>query len=175
MAMANSTVASPRLNIDIEVAAMQQMTVDQLRGRFAEVFGEATNSRHKEWLIKRIAWRMQANAEGGLSERAMARAKELARDADLRVTAPRKPRMTADAEARTKTVAAKFEVSHELLPGTMLQRPYKGRTIRVVVLDDGFECEGERHKSLTAVVKKITGKHWNGFHFFGLREKAGAK
>ena len=52
------------LNVDKEVAAMERMTVDQLRGKYAEVFGEPTNGRHKEWLIKRIAWRMQANAEG---------------------------------------------------------------------------------------------------------------
>ncbi|QDU28841.1 hypothetical protein ETAA8_39460 [Anatilimnocola aggregata] len=157
------------LNIDKEVAAMERMTVDQLRTKYADVFGEQTNGRHKEWLIKRIAWRMQANAEGDLSERARRRAAELANDADLRVTAPRKPKVTPDAEALTTTVAAKIGVSTELLPGTMLKREYKGRTIRVIVLDEGFECEGERHKSLTAVAKKITGKHWNGFHFFGLR------
>ena len=175
MATANSTVARPRLNIDKEVAAMQRMTVDQLRARFAEVFGEGTNGRNKPWLIKRIAWRMQSKAEGiGLSERALARAEELANGADLRVTAPRQPRLAPDAEQRTKTLAAKFDQT-VLLPGTMLERDYKGRTIRVIVRDDGFECEGERYKSLTAVAAAITGKHWNGFHFFGLRQKAGVK
>jgi hypothetical protein len=163
------------MNIVKEVAAMERMTVDQLRAKFAEVFGEHTNGRHKEWLIKRIAWRMQANAEGGLSERARQRAAELANDADLRVTAPRQPRPAPDAEARTKTVAASVGTSTELLPGTMLKREYKGRTIRVIVLDDGFEYEGERHKSLTAVAKAVTGKHWNGFHFFGLRSAGGER
>ena len=38
---------------------MERMTVDQLRAKYADVFGEQTNGRHKEWLIKRIAWRMQ--------------------------------------------------------------------------------------------------------------------
>jgi hypothetical protein len=157
------------MNMVKEVAAMERMTVDQLRAKFAEVFGEGTNGRHKDWLIKRIAWRMQANAEGGLSERAQQRAAELANDADLRVTAPRQPHPSPDAEVRTTTVAATVGTSTELLPGTMLKREYKGRTIRVIVLDDGFEFEGERHKSLTAVAKAVTGKHWNGFHFFGLR------
>ena len=77
------------LNVAKEVAAMERMTIDELRDKYAEVFGEATRSRHKQYLIKRIAWRMQANAEGGLSERALQRAMELANDADLRVTAPR--------------------------------------------------------------------------------------
>ena len=161
------------LNVAKEVAAMERMTVDQLRGKFAEVFGEPTNGRHKEYLIKRIVWRMQANAEGGLSERAIARARELANDADLRVTAPRQPRPSPDAAVRTKTVATGVRPSTDLLPGTMLKREYKGRTVRVTVLADGFEHEGERYKSLTAVTKAVTGKHWNGFHFFGLRENGG--
>jgi len=161
------------LNVVKEVAAMERMTVDQLRAKYAEVFGERTNGRHKEWLIKRIAWRMQANAEGNLSERARRRAMELANDADLRMTPPRQPKPTPDAGERTSTVATKVAASTELLPGTVVKREYKGRIIRATVLDDGFECEGERYKSLTAVVKAITGKHWNGFHFFGLRQQGG--
>jgi hypothetical protein len=163
------------LNITKEVAAMERMTVDQLRAKYAEVFGERTNGRHKEWLIKRIAWRMQANAEGDLSERARQRAMELANDADLRVTAPRQRKPAPDAEQRTATVATKVRHGTELLPGTVLTRDYKGQTIRVSVLASGFEFEGERYKSLTAVAKAVTGKHWNGYHFFGLRDNGGAR
>lgn len=63
-----------RLNMAREVAALKRMTVKELRGRYVEVFGEATRSGNKDFLWKRIAWRMQANAEGGLTERAYARA-----------------------------------------------------------------------------------------------------
>jgi hypothetical protein len=174
MATSDSTVASPRLNIAKEVAAMERMTVDQLRSKFVEVFGEGTNSRHKQWMIKRIAWRMQANVEGGLSERALRRAMELANDADLRLTAPRERKPEPDACERTVSVAAAIKPNTSLLPGTVLKREYKGRTIRVTVLAHGFEFEGERYKSLTAVAKAVTGKHWNGFHFFGLRQNGGA-
>lgn len=163
------------LNVEKEVAAMERMTVDQLRAKYAEVFGEPTNGRHKEWLIKRIAWRMQANSEGDLSERARRRAMELANDADLRTTAPRQRKPAPDAEDGTKTVATKIRASTELLPGTVVKREYKGQTIRVTVLADGFEYLGERYKSLTAVAKAVTGKHWNGFHFFGLRTKRGGQ
>lgn len=72
-----------RLNMTREVAALKRMTVKELRGRYVEVFGETTRSGNKDWLWKRIAWRMQANAEGGLSERARRRAEEIANDADL--------------------------------------------------------------------------------------------
>ena len=152
---------------------MERMTVDQLRARYAEVFGERTNGRHKEWLIKRIIWRMQANAEGDLSERARRRAEELANDADLRMTPPRERKPSPNADERTVAVAATLQPSTELMPGTVLKREYKGRTVRVTVLADGFEHEGERYKSLTAVAKVITGKHWNGFHFFNLRKNGG--
>lgn len=162
------------LNIDKEVAQMRQMTVGQLREKYADVFGESTNARNKQWLIKRIAWRMQANEEGGLSERARRRALEIANDADIRMMPPRLPKPTAGAEERTVTKPTRVQPSTTLLPGTTLRRDYKGRAVMVTVLSDGFEWEGERYKSLTAVAKAVTGKHWNGFHFFGLR-KAGGK
>jgi hypothetical protein len=77
-----------KLNIAKEVAALQQMTVGQLQQRYVEVFGEPVRSRHRQYLIRRIAWRLQANAERGLSERALRRAEELANVADARVTPP---------------------------------------------------------------------------------------
>ena len=161
------------LNVAKELAAMERMTIDQLRARYAEVFGEPTRSRHKEYLIKRIIWRLQANAEGGLSERAMRRAAELANIADLRVTAPRAPQKSPEPEPRTTTVAVGMGTNRELMPGTSLTRLYKGRAVSVLVTPDGFVHEGERYKSLTAVTKAVTGKHWNGFHFFGLRDSGG--
>ncbi len=63
------------MSIAKEVAAMQRMTVAELRAKYAEVFGEETRCRHKDYLLRRIAWRLQANAEGGLSERARRRAR----------------------------------------------------------------------------------------------------
>ena len=77
------------LNIGKEVSALTKMTVPELRARFTEIAGEATTSRHKEYLIRRIIWRMQANEEGGLSDRARRRAAELAIGADVRLTPPR--------------------------------------------------------------------------------------
>jgi hypothetical protein len=77
-----------QLNVAKEVAALRRLTTRQLRQRYAEVFGEATNANNKAWLVKRIAWRLQALAEGDLSERARRRAAELAHDADLRLSPP---------------------------------------------------------------------------------------
>jgi len=158
------------LNIDKEVAQMRRMTVNELQRKFAEVHGEKPRGRNKDWLIKRIAWRMQANEEGGLTERALRRAAELGNDADLRLTAPRKPNTESavPADAGCATVAIDPRLP---MPGTLITRKYKGQTFQVKVLHDGFDFEGEKYKSLSAIAKVITGAHWNGFHFFGLQSK----
>ena len=64
------------LDIDHEICALQRLTVGQLRERYAAVFGETTRVGNKPWLVKRIAWRLQAQAEGDLSERARRSAAE---------------------------------------------------------------------------------------------------
>src|SRR4029077_1148433 len=82
------------MNLAQDIAALPTLSVSQLRLRYAEIFGETTNAGHKGWLVKRIAWRLQALAEGDLSERARQRAAELANDADLRLNPP-KPKPTS--------------------------------------------------------------------------------
>src|SRR5207245_5931824 len=77
------------LSLTREAAALGRLGVVALRLRFADLFGEPTRAGNKTWLIKRLAWRLQALAEGDLSERARRRAAELAQDADLRLTPPR--------------------------------------------------------------------------------------
>ena len=72
-----------------QIEALRHMTVGQLREKYSAVFGEETRSHHKQFLFRRIAWRIQALAEGGLSERARRRALEIANDADLRIQSPR--------------------------------------------------------------------------------------
>ena len=152
------------LNIVNEVAALERLSVGQLRQRFAELFGEATHASNRTWLVKRIAWRLQALAEGDLSQRARRRAAELARDADLRLNAPRDPTTTA---TTPQPVPIATPVDHRLpLPGTILTRPYKGQRVQVQVLTEGFAYDGRVYPSLSAVAKAVTGSHCNGFHFF---------
>jgi hypothetical protein len=154
-----------------EIAALERMTVPQLRRRYAEVFKESTNANHRAWLIKRIAWRLQALAEGDLSERARRRAAELANDADLRLNPP-KGEATVEPSARAleaipSTVTLALPVDKRLpAPGSVLMRPYKGRMIQVLIRTDGFEYEGEVYPSLSAVAGAVTGSHCNGFLFF---------
>ena len=160
------------LNVGKELAALEQMTVGELRERYGELFRETTRARNRRWLIKRIIWRMQSREQGGLSERARLRATELAADSDLRVTAPHQTPAGPDAVERTQTTTAHFSGSSRTpLPGALITRRYKGRLLQVRVLSDGFEFEGEVFRSLSAVAKQITGSHWNGYRFFNLQTK----
>jgi hypothetical protein len=154
------------LNIVNEVAALERLSVGQLRQRFAELFGETTKASNRTWLIKRIVWRMQALAEGDLSERARRRAAELARDADLRLNPPQSKALTPASPAPAP-VRVPAPVDHRLPPpGTILTRPYKGQRVQVQVLTEGFAYGGRVYASLSAVAKAITGSHCNGFLFF---------
>ena len=153
------------LNIVNEVATLLRLSVGQLRQRFAELFGETTKASNRTWLIKRIAWRLQALAEGDLSERARRRAAELARDADLRLNPP--PSKATTTAPPSETIRVPAPIDHRLPPpGTILTRPYKGQLVQVQVLTDGFAYAGRVYSSLSAVAKAITGSHTNGFLFF---------
>ena len=143
------------------------MTVSQLAQRFEDMFGEECRSRHRKYLIRRIAWRLQANAEGGLSERAKKQAEELADDAEIRVTAPREKKSAEESTPDTIKMQPGRD-SRLPPPGNWIERPYKGRTIRVLVVADGFEYEGQRYKSISAIAKAVTGSPTNGFNFFRL-------
>jgi Protein of unknown function (DUF2924) len=158
------------LNIAKEIAALERMTAKQLRERYAVEFGETTNANNRIWLLKRIAWRLQAMAEGGLSERAKARAAELARDADLRVTPPTMAARLPGAATRVREM--RFEADGRLpAPGTVITREYKGGVVQVKVLTEGFEYAGEVYRSLSAVAKAVTGSHCNGYLFFRMTGK----
>ena len=153
------------LNIVNEVAALQRLSVGQLRQRFAELFGETTKASNRTWLIKRVAWRMQALAEGDLSQRARQRAAELARDADLRLNPPQRKATTTPPPPEQVRIPA--PVDQRLPPpGTILTRPYKGQLVQIQVLTEGFAYGGRVYASLSAVAKAITGSHCNGYLFF---------
>jgi len=155
-----------------EIPALQRLTVRQLRARYAAVYGEGTAAANRAWLVRRIAYRLQVLAEGDLSERARRRAAELANDADLRLYPPR----TEPAVPKPEAPPAPLPRDGRLPPpGTVLARPYRGETLQVRVLDDGFEFHGRVYASLSAVAKAATGSHCNGFLFFRLARNGGQR
>jgi DUF2924 family protein len=159
------------MNLDQELAVLPRLTVADLRCRYAQVFGEATRVGNKAWLVKRIAWRLQALAEGDLSERARQRAAGLANDADLRLSPPR-PAPTLPVAVADRPARLPGKRNDRRPPvGTILTRPYKGTTVQVRVLEHGFVHRGTIYPSLSAVAKAITGSHCSGHRFFHLLPK----
>jgi hypothetical protein len=154
-------------NLTAELTTLKRLTPQQLRDRYATVFGETTRAANKAWLLKRIAWRLQALAEGDPSERAHRRAAELAYDADLRLTPRRAATITPKGPPPAAAVPPPPARDARLpCPGTVLTRPYRGEVLDVRVLADGFEHAGTIYPSLSAVARAITGSYCNGFLFF---------
>lgn len=159
-----------------QLAELERMTPRLLRERWQELTGEEARSNNKDWLIKRIAWRIQANIEGDLSERARRRAEELANDADLRLKAPATLKMVVEPRSANRQVQTKMakKTANALPPvGTVLTRDYRGQNVNVQVREAGIEYLGELYPTLSAVAKAITGTHTSGFLFFKLGQYAG--
>ena len=156
------------------IEELPKLKVAALQKRYRELFGEESKSSNKQFLFRRIAFRLQANAEGDLSERARRRAAEIADDRDLRVRAPREfvapPDFISGAADRTRPPK-----DYRLpAPGALLTRRVGERQIVVKVLKDGFEFESRRYRSLSAIAREVTGTRWNGLLFFGLAERRDA-
>jgi len=149
--------------IQRQLDELQRMSTGDLVDRYEELHGHACRTRHRAYLIRKIAWRIQAKAEGDLTERARRRAAELADDAEIRTMAPRMlvtPPQPGEIRSRIRSLDPKDRRDPRLPPpGSAIVRQYKGRTIRVSVLADGegFEFEGERYRTLSVVAKKVTG------------------
>jgi len=160
--------------IESDIDQLHELTTNELVEKYYDLHGQPVRTRHRQYLIRKNAWRIQANAMGGLTERALNRAKELAEDADIRVMAPKSmisPPQSGSVRSTTKHVTN----NDPRIPsvGSSIVRQYKGKTIRVIVHegDQGFEYDGQRYRTLSAIAKHITGSHINGFRFFMLGGK----
>src|SRR5260370_15935350 len=143
-----------------EIAALLRRTVPELRARYAQAFGEEAPTHHKRWLLKGLAWRLQALAEGDLPERARGRAAELACDADLRLSAPKVPPTVAAEHPRTR--GAGFRADRRLPPaGRVPTRPYKSHTRPTPVLPHRPRYQPAVYPPLSAVATPITSSHTN--------------
>ena len=150
-----------------EIEALRGLTTGGLKKRYRELFGQESRSSNKQFLFRRIAWRIQAQAEGDLSERSKKRALEISRDADLRIRPP--------AGFEIGTVRSRNESDERKQDGrrpqagAILTRRYGDRQIVVKVLAQGFEYQGRTYRSLSAIAREVTGTRWNGLLFFGLK------
>ena len=149
-----------------EIEGLRKLKTKQLQERYRELFGEASPSCNSQHLFRRIAWRLQARANGGLSETATQRATHLAADVDLRLRAPRQFWEDLLRGGGPQEFVSGQRDARLPVPGSVLTRRYQGRSVAVTVLEKGFEYEGRRYGSLSAIAYTATGTRWNGFLFF---------
>jgi hypothetical protein len=150
-----------------QIAELKKLKTGELRKKYLEVFGEETRSSNKAYLFKRIAYRLQEKKYGGLSDPAKRHAEELAKDAPIR----RRPDLRGMDATAPASKPARERDPRVPAPGTALKAEHKGTVYTAKVLPDGFEHEGKRYRSLSAIAKEITKCSWNGFAFFNLAKK----
>ena len=141
-----------------QLAALPEKSTAELKTMWRELYDREPPAFNKPFLVKRLAYRIQELAYGGLSARAEAKLNELVEEEDRRVKG-KQPVHKGD----------------RLIAGTRLVREWQGMEHTATVLDDGFEYQGWRYKSLSAVARVITGTRWNGPLWFGLRNHRSSK
>jgi hypothetical protein len=157
--------ASMQKTISVQINELRDMTVGALKEKYEELFNETPGSRNKQNLIKRIAYRMQEQLEGSLSERARKRAAELADEAHIRV----RSQPGEQEEDTPVAVPAQVKRDPRLPPaGTVLVREFGGKRHEVTIRDQDVLYAGKSYRSLSSVARAITGTPWNGFRFFAL-------
>jgi len=134
-----------------QIDELNRMSMAELRKRWANLLGTDPGRLGRQYLIRRLAYRIQELAYGGLSQEAR---KQLEAVADGR------PTTAGKTHKRGKTI---------LSTGTRLLREWHGERYEVVVEADGFRYEGKIYRSLSAAARAITGSHISGNLFFGLR------
>lgn len=149
-----------------QIRTLQTAPAAELADRYTALFGKPPRIRNRAWLFRQVAWKLQERELGCLSERARTRLNELLAKIDL-------PLRDAPLPARRPTASTPAARDRrDLVPGTELTRRWRDQDIRVRVLDDGgFDWNGARYGSLSAVAKAITGASWNGRLFFNLVER----
>jgi len=138
-----------------QIDALNRMSMAELRKRWADLLGTDPGRLGRKYLIRRLAYRIQELAYGGLSREARRELKAIADGAP--------PRAVVKARQGPRT---------KLQPGTRLIREWHGDRYEVTVKENGYLYDGKLYRSLSAVARAITGAHWGGTRFFGLTRKA---
>ena len=142
------------IDVAVEHARLSEMTIFELRGEWRRLHRAPPPMRlSRDLLTRGITYKLQERPLGGLSKSIMRKLERL--NVELDINAARKPAPPISLKA-----------------GTRLVREWRGVTHTVLVHNDGVEWNDRRYPSLTMVAREITGAHWSGPRFFGLRKRA---
>jgi Protein of unknown function (DUF2924) len=174
------TAPTPPIIVDPALAArvsrVEQMRPHELREVYRHTFGRDTASGNRAWLVRAITTRLREIDRSHRMPVALAAARAVTKDfgceasftSYLETMPPCVPIPRPAEDAFERPRAAEGRDRRIPPPGTVLVRHFGDRDYRVTVTEDGFMLGRHRYRSLSAVAKAITGKHWNGYLFFGL-------
>ncbi len=145
-----------------QIAEIQALSLDALRDRWRALYGSEPPRYRRAVLIRRLSYRVQELAYGELSEATRARLRQRLDEVDGE---PKANGAAPLSERRRQAARA--------VVGTRFVRSWQGQRYEVTALAAGFEYEGRRYRSLSAIAREITGTRWNGPLFFGLRKRGG--
>ena len=148
--------AIPRQDVPARLAALPNADIRDLKEQWRSLFGTEPPPYNRRFLERRIAYRIQELAYGGLKPETIARLEALGEQID-----------------GGNITLRRIRQDQRPIAGTRLLREYQGVEHVVTVTREGFEYQGRPYQSLSAIARAITGTRWNGWMFFGLR-KAGA-
>ena len=154
-----------------EIERLRSLKAADLRNRYRDVIGEEPRSSNRDLLFRRIAWKLQADAEGGLSELARQRIAQLGDEAERMFRERPTSNRLAEASEQPKRRSPSRRALASLPVGTVLTRNLDRRQVVVTVLADGFEYQSRKYRSLSAIAREASGTQWNGPRFFGLVER----
>lgn len=137
-------------DLEAKLIALEKLGLPELRAEWRRLFRKPPPHRlSRDLLIRGIAYKIQESVHGGLSKPTL-----------------RRLRVLSDQSA---SAGNKLERQAAFKPGTTLLREWNGTTHEVQVVAGGFEWRGQTFASLSKIANAITGAHWSGPRFFGLR------
>lgn len=147
-----------------ELNKLKDKNLKELQEQFELIFGKKTDSTNDTFLTRKIAYRLQERELGGLSRKAKSKIAELIEKYDPVNNKTLRPKMTTGGKEFRNMPSMRDK--RLPIPGTTIRKKYKGKDIEVRVLEKGFEYNGKFYRSLSGIVRLITGSNWNGFDFF---------
>lgn len=144
-----------------QITDLQNLSYEKLKERWVTLYGGTPPAYNRTFIINRLTYRIQELTYGGLSQATRERMRQILLANGFDETGCR---------PEGKRAALKQSGKSQPVLGTKLGREWNGKRYEVTVVAGGFEYEGRRYRSLTAVTKAITGTHWNGRSFFGLNK-----
>ena len=155
----NAVVQVARKNSILkQITDLYELPIKDLKERYHDLISDGNATAKKDFLIRRIARKLQEDVFGKMSTPTLDHLNQLKTDIN-----------PLEDLGRRSAKSSHSKSSHRLpLPGTVISKTYKGKLIQVKVLEKGFEYNGKPYRSLSRIAREVSGVHQSGFVFFAI-------